>query len=178
MNHYMLAQKGEILGPYSKEELLAMWKRRRMSRKSMVCQDGTEDWMAGRLFIRGILTERRHGSHSASAMPAPSAAPAMEDGQKGSAAGVCFAAVLLLGAVMHFAVPGGKMGLLITLLLGALIGLLGLVLLAQAAFLRGLATIAFVLFSAWGVVSRVRAERSAKGAEDAHTTMDRMLKGY
>jgi hypothetical protein len=79
---------------------------------------------------------------------------------------------------MHFAVPGGKIGLLITLLLGALIGLLGLVLLAQAAFLRGLATIAFVLFSAWGVVSRVRAERSAKGSEDAHTTMDRMLKGY
>jgi hypothetical protein len=57
---------------------------------------------------------------------------------------------------MHFAVPGGKVGLLITLLLGALIGLLSLLQLAQAAILPGLATITFVLFSAWAVVSRMR----------------------
>lgn len=174
----MLAQKGEVLGPFSKEELLAMWKRRRMSRKSMVCQDGTEDWMAGRLFIRGMLAERKQLSHVDSAMPTPAAEPAADTGQKRSAVGVCFAAVLLLGAIMHFAVPGGKIGLLITLLLAALIGLLGLVLLAQAAFLRGLATITFVLFWALAALSRMREERISKDSEDVHTKMDRMLKGY
>ena len=53
--------------------------------------------------------------------------------------------------------------------------MLGLVLLAKAALLRGLVTILFVILSAWGLMSRLKFERTISEAEKFNEEMRRQF---
>lgn len=176
MKRYWLSQRGQTTGPFAGRVLLEMWEHGSIDAQAQVCEEGTEDWMQARFVVNELEQQREREGKTAGVQPLPE--PVKQPSvlrRPLSGASTCFIAAMILGGLLLLVVQDGGKEMVFAALLGGLVILLGVIMLAQGAFVRGLLTILFILLLGMGVVSRMRHEATIEESRRFDQQMDRLL---